>query len=94
MRVPGSGRASPRKSRSTPAMMRSKEDLPAPLAPSTPILAPGKKARWMPLRISREGGTTFLRSRIVKMYSPAMGGQHNQKGVPAGTPSEVGVKKD
>src|SRR5919107_1075172 len=28
----------------------------------------------MPLRISREGGTTFLRSRMVKMYSPAIGG--------------------
>src|SRR4029453_17263830 len=27
----------------------------------------------MPLRISREGGTTFRRSRMVKMYSPAIG---------------------
>src|SRR5918995_4212924 len=43
----------------------------------------------MPLRISREGGTTFRRSRMVKMYSPAMGGQNNRKGVPAGTPSRV-----
>ena len=46
----------------------------------------------MPLRISREGGTTFRRSRIVKMYSPAMGGKDadrdpitvNAKGRPSG----------
>ena len=66
--MPSAGRASPRKSGSTPAMMRSSVDLPAPLAPSTPILAPGKNARWMPRRISRLGGTTFRRSRMVKMY--------------------------
>ncbi len=30
---------------STPAMMRSKVDLPAPLPPMTPILAPGKNDR-------------------------------------------------
>src|SRR5262249_44158664 len=32
------------------------------------IFAPGKKARLIPRRISRLGGTTFRRSRIVKMY--------------------------
>ena len=39
------GNASPRKSVSTPAMIRSSDDLPAPLAPSTPILAPWKNER-------------------------------------------------
>ena len=38
---PGAGHASPRKSLSTPAMMRRSVLLPAPLLPSTPILAPG-----------------------------------------------------
>src|SRR5262252_1852536 len=62
------GRASPRKSGSTPAMMRRRVDLPAPFAPRTPIFAPGKNARLIPRRISRLGGTTFRRSRMVKMY--------------------------
>src|SRR5207253_1314675 len=39
--MPLAGRASPRKSWSSPAMMRSRLLLPAPLAPRTPILAPG-----------------------------------------------------
>src|SRR3954452_12189765 len=64
-------------------MIRSRLDFPAPLAPSTPILAPGKKARWIPLRISRDGGTTFRRSRIVKMYSPAIGGENRWTGAQA-----------
>ena len=38
---PGVRRASPVKPSSTPAMIRSSDDLPEPLAPSTPILAPG-----------------------------------------------------
>jgi len=42
------GNASPRKSRSTPAMMRSNVDLPAPLAPSTPIFAPWKNDSQIP----------------------------------------------
>jgi hypothetical protein len=37
----GARHTSPRKSLSTPAMMRSKVLLPAPLLPSTPIFAPG-----------------------------------------------------
>ena len=45
MRVPSAGRASPMKSWSTPAMMRSSVLLPAPLEPRTPILAPGKNER-------------------------------------------------
>src|SRR5215467_10042238 len=73
MRVPSAGHASPRKSVSTPAMMRRSVLFPAPFAPSTPILAPGKKDSQMPFRISRLGGTTFLRSFIVKMYWCAIG---------------------
>ena len=38
---PGVRRASPVKSSSMPAMIRSSDDLPEPLAPITPILAPG-----------------------------------------------------
>src|SRR5262245_47837487 len=53
-------------------MMRSNEDLPAPLAPSTPIFAPWKNESQMPRRISRLGGTTFRRSFMANAYSPAM----------------------
>ena len=45
MEMPSAGLASPKKSLSTPAMMRKSVDLPAPLPPMTPILAPGKKER-------------------------------------------------
>ncbi len=45
---PSAGNASPRKSLSTPAMMRSSVRLPAPLAPSTPILAPGRTTARCP----------------------------------------------
>jgi hypothetical protein len=41
MRVPPAAHASPMKSLSTPAMMRSSVLLPLPLEPTTPILAPG-----------------------------------------------------
>jgi hypothetical protein len=64
-RMPGVGRASPTKSASRPAMIRSKLLLPAPLSPSTPILAPGRKASVMSSRITRAGGTTFPRFCIV-----------------------------
>jgi hypothetical protein len=57
MRIPGIGMASPSMSLSMPAMMRSRVDLPEPLRPSTPILAPGKNEREMSLRICRFGGT-------------------------------------
>ena len=57
--MPGCGRASPSISLSMPAMMRSREDLPEPFRPSTPILAPGKKDREMSRRMMRFGGTTF-----------------------------------
>src|SRR5688572_8326231 len=72
MRVPSAGLASPAKSWSTPAMIRRSVDLPAPFAPRTPILAPGRNDSQIPRRISRCGGTTFRRLTIVKMYWCAM----------------------
>src|SRR5690606_40606915 len=62
--MPGIARASPLKSVSTPAMMRSSVDLPEPFRPSTPIFAPGKKDREISFRISRLGGT-ILPSRCM-----------------------------
>src|SRR5437660_9377779 len=53
-------------------MMRRSVDLPAPLAPTTPILAPWKNESQMPRRISRLGGTTLRRSFMTNAYSPAM----------------------
>ena len=41
MRMPSAGLASPKKSLSTPAMIRSSVDFPAPFEPRTPIFAPG-----------------------------------------------------
>ncbi len=64
----GSGKASPMKSSSMPAMIFRSDDLPAPFRPMTPILAPGKNDSQMPRRISRPGGTTFFRPFMVKMY--------------------------
>src|SRR5215467_8946496 len=84
------GRASPRKSGSTPAIMRRSEDLPAPFAPSTPIFAPGKKERLIPRRISRLGGTTFRRSRMVKMY---WGGMASRMIHDAPIPRTAGAKR-
>src|SRR5438128_153067 len=60
-------------SASAPAMIRSSDDFPAPLAPSTPIFAPWKNDSQIPRKISRLGGTTFFRSFITYAYSPAMG---------------------
>ena len=60
MRRPACGVASPSNSRSSPAMIRSKVDLPEPFKPSTPIFAPGKKESEMSLRMMRLGGTTLL----------------------------------
>ncbi len=68
-RIPLAGNASPMNSASSPAMMRSRLLFPAPLAPSTPILAPKKKESQIPFRISRFGGTTRRRSFMVKMNS-------------------------
>jgi hypothetical protein len=63
--MPGWGRASPSISVSIPAMIRSNVDLPEPLSPSTPILAPGKKDREMSWMIWRLGGTTLATRFIV-----------------------------
>jgi hypothetical protein len=68
-RTPGVGRASPTKSWSTPAMMRSSELLPAPFAPSTPIFAPGRNASVMSSRMMRSPDTTLRRSFIVNTNS-------------------------
>src|SRR4051812_4932963 len=65
---PGIGVGSPSKSLSTPALILSSVDLPQPFRPSTPILAPGKKLRDTPLRISRFGGTILPRRFIVNTY--------------------------
>src|ERR1700744_6771580 len=65
---PGIGMASPSKSLSTPALIFSSVGLPEPFRPSTPILAPGKKLRDTPLRISRFGGTILPRRFIMKTY--------------------------
>ena len=64
-RMLGMGIASPSKSLSTPAMMRSRLDLPEPFRPSTPILAPGKNESEISLRITRFGGTTLPTRRMV-----------------------------
>jgi hypothetical protein len=45
--APSAAQASPEKSLSQPAMMRSSVDLPAPLTPTTPIFTPGRKLRRM-----------------------------------------------
>ena len=64
MRMFGIGTASPSNSLSSPAMMRSRLDLPEPFSPSTPILAPGKHERERSLRMTRLGGT-ILPTRLI-----------------------------
>jgi hypothetical protein len=53
------------KSLSTPAMIRSTVDLPAPFRPSRPILAPGKNDSEMSLMICFFGGTVLLTPFMV-----------------------------
>ncbi|MNC86379.1 hypothetical protein D3C83_20330 [compost metagenome] len=60
------GIASPSMSRSSPAMILRRLDLPEPFNPSTPIFAPGKKEREMSLRMVRFGGTTLPTRFMVK----------------------------
>src|SRR5690606_16848666 len=62
------GTASPSISRSMPAMILSKVDLPDPFKPSTPILAPGKNDREISRRIWRLGGTILPTLFIVYTY--------------------------
>jgi hypothetical protein len=49
-------------------MIFSSDDLPVPLRPSTPILAPGRNARVTSLTTVLSGGNSFVRRCIVKMY--------------------------
>src|SRR6185436_2347830 len=64
----GIGTASPSKFLSSPAMILSKLDLPEPLRPSTPILAPGKNDNEMSLRMARLGGTILPTRCMVYTY--------------------------
>src|SRR5438128_948574 len=53
-------------------MILSSEDLPEPLAPRTPILAPGNIEMLMPRSTSLSGGWTRRRSRMLKMNCAGM----------------------
>src|SRR5688572_23478100 len=50
-------------------MIRSRVDLPAPLSPTTPILAPWKKLSEMSLSTCFSGGCVREARCMVKMYS-------------------------
>src|SRR4051794_41721160 len=56
-------------------MIRSRLDLPEPLGPRTPILAPGRKASVTSLRTCLSGGCNRLSRYIVKMYWVDIGDQ-------------------
>ena len=62
--APGASCASPRYSVSCPAMIRRSVDLPEPLRPSTPILAPGKKESEMSFSTCLSGGCVRLNRYI------------------------------
>src|SRR5271169_1257294 len=79
MRRLGMGVASPSYSRSTPAMILSRLDLPEPLSPSTPIFAPEKKDSEMSLRITRLGGTSLPTRFMVYTYCAIGGPQPKNK---------------
>src|SRR4051812_48040145 len=64
----GIGTASPSKFLSSPAMIFKRLDLPEPLRPRTPILAPGKNDSEMSFKIWRFGGTTLPTRCIVYTY--------------------------
>ena len=66
--APGASRASPMKSLSCPAMIRSSVDFPEPFGPSTPILAPGQEGEQMSFSTFLSGGWTRDSLYIVKMY--------------------------
>jgi len=51
-----------------PAMILSRVDLPEPLRPSTPILAPGKKLMETSFKICRFGGTVLVTRFMEKTY--------------------------
>src|SRR3989344_4215316 len=60
--------ASPSISLSRTAMIFRRVDLPEPLVPNTPILAPGKKLREMCFKICRLGGTILPTRFMEKTY--------------------------
>jgi hypothetical protein len=70
IRMLGMGTASPSNSLSSPAMMRSRLDLPEPLSPSTPILAPGKNDSDMSFRMTRLGGRSCPRDSSCTRIEP------------------------
>src|SRR5574337_139120 len=72
---------SPSYSLSAPAMMRNTVDLPEPLRPRRPILAPGKKDREMSLMIWRLGGTILL-TRSIDITYWAMVREEGSRGRP------------
>ena len=59
--APSAAQASPVKLSSWPAMTRSRVDLPEPLRPSTPILAPGKNDSQMSFRTCLPPGKVLFR---------------------------------
>ena len=67
MRMPSGCHVSPWNSVSTPAMIFRSVLLPAPFEPMTPILAPGRKARVIPLMTALSGGYTLRTFCMVKM---------------------------
>src|SRR5512139_1415808 len=67
-------------------MILSTVDLPAPLRPRRPILAPGKNESEMSLRICRLGGTTLPTRFIVNTYC-AMAVPSGEKGAELEKPS-------
>ena len=56
-------------------MIRSSVDLPAPLAPSTPILAPGRNESEMSSSTRLSGGWTRDSLYMVKTYCVDMNGR-------------------
>ena len=67
-RTPSAAQASPPDGSSLSAIIFIKVDLPAPLTPSTPILASGKKLSVTPLRISLPPGKVFDKFFITYEY--------------------------
>ena len=59
-------------------MILSRVDFPAPFAPSTPILAPGKNDRETLSSTTLSGGCVLRRRYMVKMYSSATTLQRNE----------------
>ena len=63
--TPSAAQASPAKLSSWPAMILSRVDLPEPLRPKTPILAPGRKDSQMSFRTCLPPGKVLFRPFIT-----------------------------